>query len=447
MIFVVGFFLWFAPVPCTGAAVLDLPQTGQTTTFASGDDGDVRAGIAWPDPRLTDHGDGTITDNLTGLMWLQNANCIETNYPGVDPDGAVTWQNALAFVAGVNSGAYPTCRAGYTDWRLPNINELESLFDVGQGATAAWLNAAGFTGVEHYYYWSSTTSAADTNSAWVFEMWLDFSGAIDKSSPSYVLPVRGTSGLPAQVWRTGQTASYAPGDDGALKKGAVWPSQRFTVSGDCVTDALTGLTWTKSFGGDATWQEALDYANGSTTCGYTDWRLPNVKELRSLAHYGQASTAEWLKTRGFTDVIGTYTWSSSTLADGITYAWIVNLYGGNLTGNTKTSSGQFSAVRGGPGSCTYSISQTTASYDAVTHSGAFNVTASSGTCGWAAASDVSWITVTGGSSGTGNGTVTYAIAENRGAARQGTITVAGQTFTIDQERGSIPLPWQLLLFE
>ncbi len=57
----------------SGGGVL---KTGQTTTFATGDDGDYQAGVPVPNPRFTDNGDGTVTDNLTGLTWLKNASCL-----------------------------------------------------------------------------------------------------------------------------------------------------------------------------------------------------------------------------------------------------------------------------------------------------------------------------------------------------------------------------------
>ncbi len=53
-----------------------VPKTGQVTTYAVGDDGDHMAGIAAPSPRFTDNGNGTVTDNLTGLVWLKDGNCI-----------------------------------------------------------------------------------------------------------------------------------------------------------------------------------------------------------------------------------------------------------------------------------------------------------------------------------------------------------------------------------
>jgi len=335
----------------TFAGTVSLPQTGQTTKFAAGDDGDIQAGEAWPIPRFTDNGDGTVTDNLTGLMWLKNANCIATSYPGFDTDGttgdgAVTWQHALDFVAGINNGTYLNCGAGHTDWRLPNINELESLFNASGGGTSAWLNYfQGINNVQNYYYWSSTTRAGTPDAAWVFEMWLDFLGFIGKTNPVFAWPVRGTTAPPAQLWRTGQTTTYSTGDDGDLQKGVAWPSPRFTVNGDCVTDNLTGLTRPKVPNGGGIWQAALDYANGLSLCGYTDWRLPNRKELRSLINYGQYSTDVWLNSQGFDNVFGGYHWSSTTMADSVARAWIVDMYGGYTGGNSKTFSSGVWPVR------------------------------------------------------------------------------------------------------
>ncbi len=83
-----------------------------------------------------------------------------------------------------------------------------------------------------------------------------------------------------------------------------------------------------------------------------------------------------------------------------------------------------------------SINPTSASY---TYSAAAGqtvaVTTASASCAWTAVSNNSWITVTGGASGTGPGTVTYSIAANTGAARTGTITIGGQIFTVTQAAG------------
>lgn len=50
-----------------------VPKTGQTSSDAPGDDGYYEIGVSWPVPRFNDHGDGTVTDNMTGLMWTKNA--------------------------------------------------------------------------------------------------------------------------------------------------------------------------------------------------------------------------------------------------------------------------------------------------------------------------------------------------------------------------------------
>lgn len=160
------FFFILAITSLVWAGTVNLPKSGQTKCYDAsggeiacsntGQDGDWQAGVLWPSPRFTDNGDGTVTDNLTGLVWLKDANCIATQYPGFDNDGTpgngrVTWQHALDFVAGINSGTFPNCGAGHTDWRLPNINELESLVHAGYdeetcggsscSSLADWLNS------------------------------------------------------------------------------------------------------------------------------------------------------------------------------------------------------------------------------------------------------------------------------------------------------------------
>ena len=78
--------LLFVMSGIANGAPVDLPRTGQTTCYAengtvincasTGQDGDTLTGVAWPVPRFTDNGDQTITDNLTGLMWLANGRCL-----------------------------------------------------------------------------------------------------------------------------------------------------------------------------------------------------------------------------------------------------------------------------------------------------------------------------------------------------------------------------------
>jgi hypothetical protein len=81
--------------------------------------------------------------------------------------------------------------------------------------------------------------------------------------------------------------------------------------------------------------------------------------------------------------------------------------------------------------CMYSINPTSQSFAVAGGSGTVGVTTTVG-CVWTAVSNAAWITVTGGAAGTGNGTVSFRAAANTGAARSGTITIAGQTFTVSE---------------
>ena len=170
----------------TGTAVVvpvpaPVPKTGQTASYATGDDGDLERGIAWPNPRFTDNGDGTVTDNLTGLTWLKNANCF----------GSKTWDQALSDANTLDSGE---CGLGdgsvEGDWRLPNVRELHSLVDYGR-YTPALPAGHPFTGVQSSGYWSSTTLTYVTSDAWTVGIGVGTVYSNPKGSGPYVWPVRG----------------------------------------------------------------------------------------------------------------------------------------------------------------------------------------------------------------------------------------------------------------
>jgi hypothetical protein len=148
-----------------------------------------------------------MTDNLTGLMWAKNGN---------RTGGTMDWYSALDYCNNLNL-------AGYSDWRLPNVNELESLVNANEANSATWLNAQGFTNVQPESYCSSTTGDFFQAKAWVVSMG---GGSVDQggSFSYYVWPVRGGqcgSFVDSVIClpQTGQTVSYAPGDDGDLKQG------------------------------------------------------------------------------------------------------------------------------------------------------------------------------------------------------------------------------------
>ena len=347
------------------AGMVELPKTGQTTSYVTGDDGDLQVGIEWPSPRFTvtycnatspcvdqssdcDSYASTdvVTDNLTGLMRPRDGSLDETK----------TWANAISFANDLNL-------CGYNDWRLPNVNELESLLNAGEANTANWLNGVGFTNVQADLYWSSTSFPDPTDVAWVAKMVdgdIMESGLFEnnKNSDNYVWPVRAVTSEPAELWKTGQTASYAIGDDGDFERGVAWPSPRFANNGNgTVTDNLTGLVWLKDANcfGEKAWSFALSDTNNLAEgqCGLTDgstagdWHLPNRKELRSLSDYSQYSPA--LPTDHlFTNVENSYYWSSTTVANNpANTVWIVSMQFPYMKINAKAGGRYTWPVRAG----------------------------------------------------------------------------------------------------
>ena len=151
----------------------EVPKTGQRISYGAGDDGDLQAGKAWPNIRFTDHGDGTVTDRLTGLMWTINAD---------KANGTTDWEGALSKSDGCIDG-------GYTDWRLPNRNELASLIDLGRFNPALPAGHP-FTGVRPSYYWTSTTFANNGDHAWLIHFFSGFITHDDKAGTHYVWFVR-----------------------------------------------------------------------------------------------------------------------------------------------------------------------------------------------------------------------------------------------------------------
>lgn len=133
------------------AAPANLPESGQSSCTDengiiiecsnTGQDADYRAGVAWPNPRFVlDTTGDCVIDKLTKLMWLRN--------PGAN---SVTWQQALDLANNLTA-----CNT--SDWRLPNLNELESLVNLGAADQANFLNNEGFSGVQASGYWTSSNN-------------------------------------------------------------------------------------------------------------------------------------------------------------------------------------------------------------------------------------------------------------------------------------------------
>ncbi len=159
-------------------------KTGQTISYATGDDGELEKGVAWPNPRFTDNGNGTVTDNLTGLIWLRLANCYESR----------SWANALSAANTLNSGECGlNDGSAEGDWRLPNLRELQSLIDYGQ-YNPALPSAHPFSGVQFEggdKYWTSTTYVRAESWAWAVYLGEGNVVSVMSDNPNHVWPVRG----------------------------------------------------------------------------------------------------------------------------------------------------------------------------------------------------------------------------------------------------------------
>jgi len=381
------------PTIAAAAGSVLLPASGQTACFDSagitractgtGEDGEQRAGVAWPIPRFVASGP-TVTDNLTGLVWSKHANAPDINAAppfvcGVNAESDMSWQQALDFIACLNGNNY----AGFSDWRLPNLNELESMVNAGAPDPSGYLIDSGFgleglsTLVQPSGYWSSTSDASFPDAAWDVHFRrgeLPFSSTkipdIVGLDTRAVWPVRGASTGAVSLPATGQTSCFSEsgaaisctgsGQDGEKLSGAPWPVPRFKANNaeGLALDRLTGLVWTTTSktpgqaapaptgcaipGSQLDWQQALDHVaclNSSSFLGKTDWRLPNRKEMRSLADYSRSAPA-LPAGHPFSDLLtGDTFWSSTSDADRPDQAWAVNLVDGGLTSSQKTNAG------------------------------------------------------------------------------------------------------------
>jgi Protein of unknown function (DUF1566)/Carboxypeptidase regulatory-like domain len=345
-----------------------VPRTGQTISYASGDDGSLRKGAAWPGPRFADNQDGTVTDNLTGLIWLQNAGCFP---PAI-------WSTALAEVNQLASGA-----CGLNDgssagqWRLPNLNELESMVDVSAANPVVSVSSL-FLNVSNGIYWSSTSyfgGQGGSPNAWSIRFsdgryMNDSSSNAKATANNAVWAVKGRSGGAVKLQSTGMYVVYTRGDDGTFQAGVPPTYPRWIDNRNgTITDTVTGLIWLKQADCiNQPWLAAVAAVNtlGSGRCGLTDgsaagsWRMPNRNEMQSLSDRMVNNHADFFdqtyimkampqtvyQAPIFTNfVVSEYYWTSTTNAADTTEAWTVFSNDFGVYDISKTQSGYTLAVR------------------------------------------------------------------------------------------------------
>lgn len=298
-------------------------QGNVVASHGSGCDGEFQMGLPFPTVRYTDNGDGTVTDNRTGLIWLKNANRF----------GEIPWLEGLHqcnILRAGNMGLSDDSVPG--DWRLPNINELQSLVDLSSTHGPAFPDNTPFENLVASNYWSSSTVAAAPALGWYTALAVAPPVFDLKINSMRIWPVKGNGhGVLAA---TGQTKCFdiwgnvipgeGTGQDGELRKGVPLPNPRFIDHGNgSVTDSMTGLIWLKNANAFDTrnWEQAirdcqsLASGRGGLSDGSSagDWRLPNLNELRSLCDYDYFGPA-LTPNHPFLNVRPSLYWSSTTVA-------------------------------------------------------------------------------------------------------------------------------------
>ncbi len=275
----------------------NVPKTGQILSYDTNtpqkDDGALQTGVSWPSPRFNDNGDGTVTDNLTGLVWLKNANCTETVGGVTKGSGYLTWEDALTWsnnLSDGNCGLTDSSTAG--DWRLPNKEELRSIYDYSESYPALTLGPP-FTNVQSLYYWSSTTYPAILYYAWLSNAAVGNEDAADKLNLAFAWPVRGgISGGGTAVCGNGIVELSEQCDDGNTSNGDGCSSTCTIESGYTCAGSPSACVTTCGDGIMAGIEQCDDgnTSNGdgcSSTCtmesGYTCTGSPSLCTLDSYA--------------------------------------------------------------------------------------------------------------------------------------------------------------------
>lgn len=268
-----------------------------------------------------------IKDNVTGLIW-ENKTDDGTIH---DKDNTYTWYDSNASSNGGNAG-FPGSGTdtedfikdlndanfgGHADWRLPTIKELSYLVNNSIPHPGPTIDATYFSDTRSSFFWSSSTLNEDNYSAW--GMSFDY-GYDDNNGKNVRACLRAVRGEP--LW-----AGYVDNGNGT------------------VTDTSTGLTWQQNTPEEAiNWEEALAYCESLSLGGNTDWRLPNINELRSLVDYNRNTPS--IDMTYFPNTSPSLYWSSTTYASNVSSVWGVSFVNAKGYSSNKGSFTLVRAVRG-----------------------------------------------------------------------------------------------------
>ncbi|MBC7523306.1 MAG: DUF1566 domain-containing protein [Flavobacterium sp.] len=284
-----------------------IPDTGQnisyTTTFGEDNDYTINA------PSYTNNNNGTITDNITGLMWQQ-----------VD-GGEMTIENAFIYADNLVLG-------GFSDWLLPSPMESFSILNHQNNNPA--MNTTFFMVSDAEYWWTNSYQAGDNTKVWC----TNAGGGIGNKPKSETISAGGIKKYHVRAVRNNSIATTI--------------ANHYTDNGNgTITDNLTQLVWQKVPNTTVlTWENALVYAETLSLASATDWRLPNIKELQSL---NDESVTNPSANTTFFPTIGVHNyWSSTSLPNQTSKSWYWNTQFGITTYDIKTNTNYVICVRGNP---------------------------------------------------------------------------------------------------
>ncbi len=276
--------------------MLRLPDTGQTqsytTTFGEDNDYTINA------PGFLINGDGTVTDTITGLMWQQT------------DGGEMTFASAGQYADSLSLG-------GYSNWRLPSAHESFSILNHQQVNPA--LAPGVFISGNAEYWWTSDHDVQDSNKIWVSNA----GGGIGNHPKSETISAGGTKSFHTRAVRDPQSP-------------IILPSVFTNLGNGIIHDNRYDIDWTQTPCLDSLrWEDALQYADTLQLSGFSDWRLPNIKECQSLVDVTHSLPA--IDISLFPNIGNHHYWSSTSLPNQTTKAWYLDTRTGLTTYLDKTS--------------------------------------------------------------------------------------------------------------